>query len=133
LSKFSASTRPGNVTGVPVNGVDPGGVVPLATVTVMEDEALLPAASNAVAVSVCAPFVAVRVSHAAEYGVETSSPRSCVLSTKNRTRVTPTLSDALALTVVGPEIVAPCAGDWMVTAGGVWSPDGGGGGSVPIE
>jgi hypothetical protein len=42
-------------------------------------------------------------------------------STKNWTPVTPTLSEAEALTVVVPETVAPEAGDVMLTVGGVVS------------
>ena len=43
------------------------------------------------------------------------------LSTKNSTFATATLSEALAVTAVVPDTVAPLEGDVMKTAGGVVS------------
>jgi hypothetical protein len=126
LSKRSASIRPGSAIGVPVNGVEPP---PLDTVTVVDDDVLLPAASKAVAPSVCVPFVTVVVSQESEYGAAVSSAPSGAPSRRNRTAATPTLSDAVAATVIDPDTDAPDAGDVSATTGGVWS--GGGVGGSP--
>src|SRR5258708_7076427 len=85
------------------------------------DVAVLPAASRATAVSVCEALLAVVVFQATEYGaVVTSAPRFAP-SSLNCTPTTPTLSDALAPTVVVPDTVAPAAGAVMLTVGGVVS------------
>ena len=78
-----------------------GGVVSaLLTVTLTAAEvAVLPAASRATAVSVCAPLVAVVLFQVIEYGaVVTSAPRLAP-SSLNCTPATPTLSAAFADTV----------------------------------
>jgi len=59
--------------------------------------------------------------------VVTSSP-SAILSPKNCTPTTPTLSEALAVIFTVPRTVAPSLGEVMLTVGGVVSPEGGGGG-----
>src|SRR5207244_11299480 len=82
-------------------------------------------ASRATAVSVCEPFVAVVVSHATEYGADVSSVPRFAPSSSNCTPATPTSSDALAVTEVVPETVAPAAGAVSATVGGV-VPAGGG-------
>src|SRR5437879_2641872 len=96
-----------------------GGVVSLNTVTVTAAEVVrLPAASRATAVSVCEPLLAVVVFHDIEYGVAVSSAPRLAPSNRNCTPTTPTWSEALAVTVVGPPPVAPHAGDVMLTQGG---------------
>src|SRR5258708_8251365 len=71
------------------------------------DVAVLPAASRATAVSVCEALLAVVVFQATEYGaVVTSAPRFAP-SSLNSTPPPPTLSHALALSVFGPDTVAP--------------------------
>src|SRR6185295_9045602 len=99
-----------------------GGVVSLNTVTVtVADVVARPAASRARAVSVCDPLLATAVFHATAYGAAVSSPPSGLPSTRNCTPTTPTLSDALAVTVVVPPTVAPFAGAVTLTVGGVVS------------
>jgi len=92
------------------------------TVTATADEVVrLPAASRATAVNVCEPFPTVVVFHDAEYGVLVSSAPRLLPSTRNCTPATPTLSLAVALTVVVPDTVAPFAGELMLTVGAVVS------------
>src|SRR5918996_4267436 len=116
------SVLPANVvmaTGVghPVGG----GGARFDTVTVTGAEvAVLPAASPARAVSVCAPLLAAVVFQATSYGAVLSVPSGCP-STKNSTAVTPTLSVALALTMTVPDTSAPLAGSVIATLGGVVS------------
>jgi hypothetical protein len=102
-----------------------GGVVSdvvLDTVTVTPaDVVRLPAASRATALSVCEPLLAVVVFHATAYGALGSSPPSAAPSSVNCTPTTPTLSDALAVTVIDPLTVDPAAGDVIATDGGVVS------------
>src|SRR5437660_11036959 len=101
-----------------------GGVVSLNTVTVTAAEVVrLPAASRATAVSVCEPLLAVVVFHDIEYGVAVSSAPRLAPSNRNCTPTTPTLSEALAVTLVVPPTVAPETGEVMLTVGGVvsWS------------
>src|SRR6267378_1828328 len=98
-----------------------GVVVSFETVTVTAAAvAVLPAASRATAVSVCEPLLAVVVSQETAYGgaVVSSTPRLAP-SSRNWTPATPTLSDALAVTVMVPLTVAPVAGAVIVTAAGV--------------
>jgi hypothetical protein len=102
-----------------VPGTDAGGALPFDTFTVREDDALLPAASTAVATRVWLPFDVVVVFHEIEYGAVVSSAPICVPSTRNRTRATPTSSDALAAMVTVPETVAPDAGEVSDTLGAV--------------
>ena len=101
----------------------------LATVTVTGAEVvLLPAASRAIAVILCEPSLVVVVSKEIEYGAVVSSVLPLVpSSSRNCTPTTPTLSEALAVTLVVPETVAPEAGAVMLTEGGVVSGGGGGG------
>src|SRR5205823_220970 len=102
-----------------------GGVVSLGvlrTVTLIVAVAVLPAASNAEAVSVTEPSATV-----VEIGRESCSagvlvPTSVVLA-RNSTRVTPTLSVALAGSATMPGTVLPAAGEVIETVGGVVSLD----------
>ena len=99
-----------------------GGVVSFETVTVTAAAVVvLPAASRATAVSVCEPLLAVVVFHETVYGAVVSSAPRFAPSRRNWTPTTPTLSDALAVTVVVPVTVAPFAGAVMLTVGGVVS------------
>src|SRR6266702_1817258 len=94
----------------------------LDTVTVTAKEvARLPAASRAVAASVCEPFATLVVSRATEYGAAVSSAPSAAPSSRNCTPATPTLSEASALTLIVPDTVAPFAGAVIDTVGGVLS------------
>ena len=101
---------------------------------------MLPAASEASAVTVCDPALAVRVSHEAwKGGVVTGAPTGWP-STLNCTRVTPTLSDAVAPSGTMPLIVVAAFGSVTVTCGAVVSGGGGrlragedlDGGEVPL-
>ena len=106
----------------------------LATVTVtVVDSVWLPAASRATAVMVCEPSLTEAVSQGIEYGALVSSAPKLTLSILNCTPTTPTLSEALALNVTVPDIVAPFAGDVMLTVGGVVSAGGGGGGGAVLD
>src|SRR3989454_2930866 len=98
-----------------------GGVVS-ATVTLTEAVvAILPAASRATAVRMCAPAEASAVFQLVAYGaVVTSAPRLAP-SSMNCTPTTPTLSVALAEIVTVPATVAPLAGAVKQPAGGVLS------------
>src|SRR2546428_132329 len=102
----------------------------LATVTVIAAEVVrLPAASRATAVRVCEPLLAVVVFHDIEYGAAVSSTPRLAPSNRNCTPTTPTLSEALAVTLVVLETVEPEAGEVMLTVGGVVS---GGAGVVAL-
>src|SRR5258706_4633257 len=106
-----------------------GGGGALFTVTVTSAEVvLLPAASRATAVRVCVPLLAEVVSQDTEYGAAVSSTPRLIPSSLNCTPTTPTLSEALAVTLVVPKTVAPEAGAVIFTVGGVVSAGGGGGG-----
>src|SRR5712664_4186468 len=98
-----------------------GAVVSLNTVTVTGAEVVrLPAASRATAVRVCEPLLAEVVFQETEQGAAvTSTPLTP--SSWNCTPATPTLSEALALTVIVPETLAPEAGEVMLTVGAVAS------------
>jgi hypothetical protein len=103
-----------------VGGVVSG--VPLLTVTVtVALVVLLPAASLAIARSVCEPLLDVVVFHEAEYGEVISRPPRLAPSNWNCTLATPTLSLALAVTETVPLAVAPFAGALIDTVGGVVS------------
>jgi hypothetical protein len=100
-----------------------GGITGLSTVTEIPLVAVFSAASLAIAETVCGPLVAVVVSHDTEYegpAPVTTLPRFPP-PTWNCTPVTPTLSVALAETVIVPVTVAPFAGAVMETVGGVVS------------
>src|SRR2546429_8954320 len=107
-----------------------GGVVSLNTVTVTAAEVVrLPAASRPSAPSVCEPLLALVVFQDTEYGAAASSTPRLAPSSRNCTPTTPTLSEALAVTLVVPPTVAPEIGEVMLTVGGVVS---GGGGAVTV-
>jgi hypothetical protein len=93
----------------------------LATVTVTPaDGAVCPPVSVATALSVWLPSVTPVEFHATD---QPSAPfvsvPMVVLSTRNRTWVTPWSSVALAWTVIVPDTVAPLAGAVIVTDGGL--------------
>jgi 5,10-methenyltetrahydromethanopterin hydrogenase len=91
------------------------------TVTpIVAEVRVLPAASRATALIVCAPSATVLVSHGIEYGALVSSARTTP-SSRKRTPTTPTLSEALAVTLIVPDTVAPFAGAVMLTEGAVTS------------
>jgi hypothetical protein len=87
-----------------------------------------PAASRAVAVTLCVPLGTVILFQVVEYGDVVSSLPALLPSILNCTPETPTLSAALALRVtLAPETVAPALGAVRLTVGGVGSVGGGGG------
>src|SRR5262245_26689244 len=104
-----------------------GGGVPFDTFSVMDEDRVLPAASDALAFSVWEPFETVQLSQATSYGALESRP-ICASSTKKVTPTTPTLSEAAAVTLMDPEIVAPDAGAVSETVGEMESESRGGGG-----
>ena len=94
----------------------------MSTLTLMiADAPLFAAASYALACSECAPLAAAVLSQLHAYG-EVVSVDASAPSRRNSTRVTPTLSLAVAVTVVGPVIVAPLEGAVSVAVGAVVSP-----------
>src|SRR3954447_3407981 len=83
-----------------------------------EEVVRFPEVSRATAVIEWLPFAAPAVDQSALYGgVVSSVPMSCA-STRNCTPAIPALSVALAVSVTGPVIVAPAAGDVTWTVGG---------------
>src|SRR5437762_538202 len=99
-----------------------GAVVSLLTVTATAaDVVVLPAASRATAVSVWLPFVAVVVFQETEYGEAASSAPRLAPSNLNCTPATPTLSLAVALTVMLPDTVVFATGALIETDGAVVS------------
>jgi len=115
-----------------------GGVVSgivLLTVTETDAEVVwLPAASRATAVSVWLPFVTDVVFQETENGAEVFSAPKFVPSSLNWTPTTPTLSEAVAKTVIElPETVLPDAGAVIDTVGGVVSAGGGGDGFESLK
>ena len=100
-----------------------GAVVSLATVTLTAGEVVvLPAASQARAVSVWAPLVAVAVFHdTPQPPVELVSSATRLAPSMNCTPVTPTLSEAVAVSETVPDTVAPLAGAVTLTVGAVLS------------
>ncbi len=83
----------------------------LSTVTVTFVEVpVFPAASRATALSVWEPFVSVVVFTSTEYGLVVSADPTLLPSTRNCTFCTPTLSEAVAVTVTVPPMLAPAAG-----------------------
>ena len=82
---------------------------------------LFPAASRAVAVSECDPLVVVVLFQEIEYGLVVSSVPRFAPSNLNCTPTTPTLSLALADTVMVPDTVAPLVGAVMETVGAMAS------------
>src|SRR3989442_1703901 len=97
-----------------------GGALSPVTVTAVE-VAVLPAASRATAVRVCAPLLAVVVIQERVYGAAVTSAPRFAPSSLNCTPTTPTLSVALTETVIVPATVAPAAGAVSETVGGVVS------------
>ena len=93
---------------------------PFATVTLTELLAELPAASKALACTVCAPSATAAVFHAYAYG-DAASVAARTPSTQNSTRLTPTLSLADAVTDTTPDTSAPLAGAVTDTTGTVVS------------
>src|SRR5215212_4378139 len=108
------------VTDQPETSAPPATTLFTVTLTLTE-RPLLFAASYAFEINVCAPFAAPAVFQLHEYGavvaVDCSAP-----SRRNSTFVTPTLSDALAVTFAVPETVAPFAGAVIAVVGAVVSP-----------
>src|SRR5262249_52483603 len=94
----------------------------LDTVTVTAAEVVvLPAASRATAVSVWLPVGTVVVFPGTEEGEAGSSAPRLAPSSLNWTPTTPTLSEALADTVIVPDTVAPAVGLVRLTVGAVVS------------
>lgn len=102
-------------------GVGVGVGLLLLTVTVIVNESpAFPAASHALTNIECEPSLSVVVFRLKLYG----ATRSCAFTNPSTIRyvsVTPTLSVAVAVTVIVPTTVAPLAGLVSVTVGGVTS------------
>jgi hypothetical protein len=96
------------------------------------ESAELPAASHARAVIPRSLWVAVPTSQTTCHGAEVALPTS-LPPTKKSTVVTPTSSDAFAVSVTLPVTVAPSAGDAIVTLGATVSPDWSEKSSIVIE
>src|SRR5205807_1315850 len=97
-----------------------GGALSTVTLTTAE-VAVFPAASRATAVRLWTPLEVVMLVHETEYGAAVTSAPRLAPSSLNWTPAAPTLSVALAETVIVPETVAPEAGAVMETTGGVRS------------
>src|SRR2546427_6159894 len=82
---------------------------------------VLPAASRATAVKLWEPLATRVVFQEIEYGAAVTSAPRFAPSSLNCTPTTPTLSVALAETVIVPATVAPAAGAVSETIGGVVS------------
>src|SRR5207253_115124 len=104
-----------------VGGVVSAAVLLTVTLTAL-DVVRFPAASRAMAVSVCEAFDAVVVFHDTVYGVAVSSEPRFTPSSWNWRPATPTLSAAFADTVIVPDTVDPPAGLVIEAVGGVVSP-----------
>src|SRR5439155_1751380 len=98
-----------------------GGVRSLATVTVTAAEVVFPAASRATAVRVYEPLLTAVVSQEREYVLVVSSGPRFAMSSLNCTPTTPTLSEAVAETVIVPVTMSPVVGEAIDTVGGVVS------------
>src|SRR5437867_80176 len=85
------------------------------------DVVVLPAPSRATAVSVCDALLAAAVFHETAYGAVVASTPRLAPSSLNWTPPTPTLSEALAVTVTVLLTVAPVNGAVRLTVGGVVS------------
>src|SRR2546425_891058 len=112
--------------GAKVAGGGGGGAWETVTVTGSE-VVMLPASSRATAVRVCGPSLAVLGSQETAYGAVVSSPPRSASSSLNWTPATPTSSEAVARTSIGPLTVDPEVGDVRVTVGGLVS------GGGPLE
>src|SRR5881409_4292713 len=97
-----------------------GGALSTVTLTALAG-AVLPAASRAMAVKLWEPLATRVVFHEREYGAANTSAPRFAPSSLNCTPTTPTLSVALAETVVVPATVEPAAGAVIDTVGGVVS------------
>src|SRR5207249_2070802 len=97
-----------------------GGALSTVTLTAAA-VAVLPGASRATAVKVCAPLLAVVVVQEREYGTAVTSAPRFAPSSLNCTPTTPTLSEAVAETVTVPATVATVAGAVIETVGGLLS------------
>jgi hypothetical protein len=96
--------------------------VPLLTLTLTAVEVpTFNAASYAFDTSECVPFVDVVVPQLHAYGEDVSVDLSTP-SSQNSTFVTPTMSDAFAVTLTVPETVAPFAGAVIDVDGACVSP-----------
>src|SRR2546430_1314460 len=97
-----------------------GRVRSLFTVTVTVAEVVMfPAASRATAVRLCEPLLTAVVSQEREYVLVVSSGPRFAMSSLNCTPTTPTLSEAVAETVIVPVTMSPVVGEGMDRAGGV--------------
>src|SRR5437016_5454365 len=97
-------------------------VLTLLTVTVTALAVVrFPAASRAIAVSVCEPLLVLVVFQETEYGDAVTSAPKFAPSSWNCTPTTPTLSDAAAETVIVPETDVPLLGLVSDTIGGTLS------------
>src|SRR5437870_4732651 len=99
----------------------PVGMLRLATTMLTLAVVLLPAASRAMALKVCVALVVVVVSQLMLYGATVSSAPRLRPSNWNCTPITPTLSEAVAETVIVPLIAALAAGAVNEIVGGVVS------------
>src|SRR4051812_20832618 len=98
-----------------------GFVVSFETVTSTDACDRLPAASRAIAVSVCGPFATDLVFQSVEYGADVSSAPRDTPSICNWTPTTPTASVALALTATDPDTIDCAAGAVICTSGAMSS------------
>src|SRR5205807_1944632 len=123
LSVALAETMIVPATGVPAVGAvseTVGGAVSSVTLTAGEVVAL-PAASRATAVGVGTPAAGAGVAQEAAYGAAVASAPRLAPSSLNWTPTTPTLSVALAETVIVPATEAPAVGAASETVGGALS------------
>ena len=97
------------------------GAVVSTVMFVAAEVVVLPAASRAIAVKVCAPLLVAAGFHEIEYGAAVVSAPRLAPSRRNWTPTTPTSSDAIAPMVVVPDTVALFAGAVMLTVGGAVS------------
>src|SRR5207249_5184679 len=97
-----------------------GGVLSTVTLTAAA-VAVFPAASRATAVKLWFPLEAKMLFHETEYGAAVTSAPRLAPSSLNCTPRTPTLSVALAETVIGPATEAPARGAVSETVGGALS------------
>src|SRR5262249_49121967 len=116
-----------SVTVVPLPSLKPrartrplGAALETVTVTVAE-VVVFPLVSRARALRTWVPFATVPVSQVIEYGATVSSAPKLLPSRRNCTPATATSSEAVAVTVITPETVAPAAGLVTVTEGGLVS------------
>src|SRR3954470_3238423 len=87
------------------------------------DTPTLPAASNAIAVSIWLPSPTSAVFQIASKGAATTGAPICESASKNHTLVMPTLSTADARTVTLPATVTPTGAVMLTSGGTVSGPD----------